>query len=74
MQIEHGAWPTGLYRLDGCGASTATCQAPVPSRGDEKRGSSMTSMAMFPARNLLLQRWQPQRTGSKRPLSAKQSP
>ena len=34
----------------------------------------MTSMAMFPARNLLLQRWQPQRAGSKRPLSAKQSP
>jgi hypothetical protein len=56
MQIEHGAWPTGLYRLDGCGASTATCQAPVPSRGDEKRGSSMTFMAMFPTRNPLRQR------------------
>jgi len=65
---------TSLDGLDGYGASAATCQASVPSRDDEKRGSSMTSMAMFPARNLLLQRWQPQRAGSKRPLSAKQSP
>jgi len=53
--------PTGLYRLDGCGASTATCKAPIPSIGDEKRGGALTWMAMFPARNPLLPRWQPQR-------------
>jgi hypothetical protein len=34
----------------------------------------MPCRAMFTARKPLLQRWQPQRMGAKRPLSAQQSP